>query len=253
MGCLSYAALVLWLLGYPEHAVQRNSTALALGKTLAHPFSHARTVTWAAILAQFRREKEEVSGWARETIALATAHGFPLWEAVGTVLQGWTMAAQGDTAAGLAQIWQGLDALRGMGAQGFRPYFLALKAEVLGMLGQLEAGVAVLRDAFAVVELTRERFYEAELHRLHGTLLLLQAGGDHASAVTCFQRALAVARSQQAKALELRAATSLSRLWQQHGKRDEARQLLGEIYGWFTEGFATVDLQEAKALLEAFG
>src|SRR5262249_47370246 len=132
-----------------------------------------------------------------------------------------------------------------------RPHFLSMLAEVHGSLGQPEAGLTALREALALVEKTGERYYEAELHRLTGELLLQQAAPEVSHAETCFQQSLAMARRQQAKALELRAAMSLSRLWQQQGKRDEAQALLAPIYGWFTEGFDTADLQEARALLEA--
>ena len=131
-----------------------------------------------------------------------------------------------------------------------RPYFLALLAEVYGTMGQPAAGLMVLAEALTRADKTGERWYEPELHRLKGALLLQQSADNHTEAQTCFQQALDVARSRQVKSLELRAATSLSRLWQQQGKRAEARQLLAEVYGWFTEGFDTPDLREAKALLD---
>ena len=146
---------------------------------------------------------------------------------------------------------EGLAELRAMGAEVLRPYLLALLAEVCGSSGQIEAGLGVLEEALVTAENHAERFHEADLYRLKGDLLLRQCGEAGCKAEACFQRALDVARHQQAKSLELRAATSLARLWQQQGKRDDARQLLAEVYGWFTEGFDTADLQEAQALLEA--
>src|SRR5262245_36780792 len=134
-----------------------------------------------------------------------------------------------------------------------RLYFLALLAEAYGTGGQPAAGLEVLAEALTRVDTTRDRWYEPEIYRLKGALLLQRSAGNHAEAQTCFQDALDVARTQQAKALELRAAMSLSRLWQQQGKQTEARQLLASIYDWFTEGFDTADLQEARALLEALG
>jgi len=175
----------------------------------------------------------------------------------------------------MVQMRAGLDELRAMGAEVLRPYLLALLAEVCGSSGQIEAGLDVLEEALVTTENHAERFNEADLHRLKGDLLLRQCGEagfepapsavhkGHAAGVgapgqsplrleeACFQRALDIAQHQQAKALELRAATSLARLWQQQGKRNDARQLLAEVYGWFTEGFDTADLQEAKALLDA--
>ena len=138
-----------------------------------------------------------------------------------------------------------------MGAELIRPYYLALLAEACAKGGQAEEGLSVLAEALATVHKTGERFYEAELYRLKGELLLAQSTHQTTEAETCFHQALDIARHQQAKSLELRAAMSLSRLWQRQGKRAAARQLLAEIYGWFTEGFDTADLQEAKVLLEA--
>ena len=159
------------------------------------------------------------------------------------------MAMRGDAVTALAQIRQGLAVSHGEGLNLFRPYFLTLLAEACGLAGKPEVGLTVLDEANALVATTDERWWEAELHRLQGALLLRLQNPDVSQAGACFQQALAVAHGQQATALELRAALSLSRLWQCQGKRDEARQLLAPIYGWFTEGFATPDLQEAKALL----
>jgi predicted ATPase len=208
-------------------------------------------------------------------MVLAAEHGFPYLRAVGTVLQGWALTRGGQIAEGMMQMRQGLDELRAMGAEVLRPYLLALLADVCGSSGQIEAGLGVLEEALVTAESHTERFNEADLHRLKGELLLRQCGEagfepapsavhrghvagvgepDHAplqlEAEACFQRALDIARHQQAKSLELRAATSLARLWQQQGKRNNARQLLAEVYGWFTEGFDTADLQEARALLD---
>jgi predicted ATPase len=143
-----------------------------------------------------------------------------------------------------------LMAYRATGAELTRSYYLALLAEAYGTMGQPEAGLIVLAEALTLADKTGERFYEPEIHRLKGALLQQQSADNHAEAQACFHRALDIARSQQAKSLELRAATSLSRLWQQQGKRNEARQLLAEVYSWFTEGFDTPDLREAKALLD---
>jgi predicted ATPase len=132
-----------------------------------------------------------------------------------------------------------------------RPRYLAHLAEAYGQVGQTEEGLTTLAEALATAHKTGDRYWEAELHRLKGELLLTLSAEKHTEAETCFHQALEIARQQQAKSLELRAATSLSRLWQRQGKRDEARQLLAPIYGWFTEGFDTADLQDSRALLEA--
>src|SRR5262249_26777140 len=148
------------------------------------------------------------------------------------------------------QLTQGLTAWHATGAEQGRSYWLALLAEAHGIMGQPEAGLTALAEALTVVDKTEERWYESECYRLKGELLLQQYSDHQAEAEDCFQQAISLARSQQAKSLELRAATSLARLWQQQGKREEARQLLGDVYGWFTEGFDTTDLKDAKALLE---
>jgi predicted ATPase len=190
-------------------------------------------------------------------------------------LQGWEWTRAGQGAAGIAQIRQGLAALRATGAEIFRPSLLALLAEACGSAGQIAAGLNALQEALAAAEQHTEHFYIADLHRLRGELLLRQCVGRGAKATprdlrqghaanrrttaesslqleaeACFQRALRIARRQEAKSLELRAALRLGRLWWQHGKGAAARQLLGEVYGWFSEGFDTADLREAQALLQ---
>ena len=193
-------------------------------------------------------------------ITLATDQDLPFWLTGGRFLRGWVLAEQGQVAEGIAQLRQGLTAYQAMGSAIVRSYLLALLAEAYRKGGQIPEGLAVVAEALATVEHTGERFYEAELYRLKGELLLqfgVQGSESRnvtlpaAEAETCLRQALDTARHQHAKSLELRAATSLSHLWQQQGKRSEARQLLGEIYGWFTEGLDTADLQEAKALLNA--
>jgi predicted ATPase len=173
-----------------------------------------------------------------------------LYVAVNTILQGWAFTAQGQGEEGIALMRQGLDAWRGAGAELNQSYFLALLAEGYGKVGQIEGGLGALAEALARADKTGERFYEAELHRLKGALLLQQPAPDASQAESCFRQAVEVARRQQAKWLELRASVSMSRLWQEQGKQEAARQMLAEVYDWFTEGFDTADLKEAKALLE---
>jgi predicted ATPase len=182
-------------------------------------------------------------------MALATEHGFTQFLASVSILRSWALTTQGHAVEGIAQLRKGLDARRAGGIEWLLPYFLALLAEAYWTQGQIEEGLTVLAEALALVDKNDERWWEAELHRLKGELLQQQAVPDASQAESCFQQALAVARHQQAKSLELRAVMSLSRLWQRQGKRAEAHQLLAEIYGCFTEGFDTADLQEAKVLL----
>jgi predicted ATPase len=203
-----------------------------------------------AFVLQFCRDVQAVHEQAEAAIALSTEQGFPLWAAWGTSCRGWALVMQGQE-EGMAQVRHGITAFRATGAALFVPYLCTVLAEVSAHLGHIEDGLQALAEAHTLVEQYEERWWEAEVARLRGVLLLRQPGTSQAEAETWLQRALDVARRQEAKALELRAAMSLSRLWQRQGKRDQARELLAPIYGWFTEGFDTADLQEAKALLEA--
>ena len=184
-------------------------------------------------------------------MALATVQGFEHRIAQGRMMRGWALAMQGDAATGLVYIQQGLEAAQSIGQKLYHPYHLALLAEAYGQAGQPEPGLTCLAEALTLVEATEERWWEAEVYRLKGELLLRLPRPHIAQARACLQQALAVVRRQQARALELRAALSLSRLWQQQGQRNQARQLLTEVYSWFTEGFETPDLQEARMWLEA--
>jgi predicted ATPase len=249
MASRCYAAWALWALGYPEQAHQRIDEGLSLAQELPHRFSLAAALGYAAWQHQLRREGPTVQARAEAAISLSTEQGFPHWLVVGTFLRGWALAAQGQAEEGIAQLQQGLAAWRAIGTKLGLPAILLLLAEAYGKAGQVEVGLQTLAEALALVNQTQERVYEAELYRLQGELLLARSAEHYAEAETCFRQALDVARHQQAKSWELRAATSLSRLWQQQGKRAEARELLASIYGWFTEGFDTADLQDARALL----
>jgi predicted ATPase len=258
VACRAYAAWTLWFLGYPDHAQQQSHEALTLARELAHPFSLGFALFFAAWLHQLRREGHLTYERAEAVIALGAEQGFAHWVAGGTMLRGWALA-EGSSAPGpgqthieegMAQMRQGLDAWRATGAQVARPYFLALLAEAYGKVAQVEEGLTLAAEGLGAAHDNEERRWDAELYRLKGELLRARAVEQDTEAETCFHQALAIARRQQAKSWELRAAMSLCRLWQQQGKRAEARALLAPIYGWFTEGFDTADLQEAKALLE---
>jgi len=251
VACLSFAALTLWCLGYQVQAIQRSQEALALAQTLDHPLSLAAAQHYAAFLHHHRHEALAVQTLAETLLTLATAQGFPLYMGYGTCWQGWAGAMQGEAVAGLAQLRQGLAAVLTTGQTLARPLCLVLHAEVAGRGGQVEEGLRLVAEALRAFEASGRGDLLAEAHRLQAELLLAQTGTNADEATACFQEALAIARHQQAKSWELRAAISLGRLWRQPGKRQEARTLLAPIYGWFTEGFETADLQEAKALLEA--
>jgi predicted ATPase len=248
----SLGALVLWLRGYPDRALAQSQEACTLAQAVAHPLSQVLAQVWLARLHQFRQEAQGAHDWAAGSIALATQHGLAaLYVAWGTMSQGWALMRQAQWAVGIAQLQEGSAAACATGSELWRPYFLGLLAEAMGVAGQPEDGLRLLAEAQEVMARTDERFYEAELSRLTGVLHLAHAPAALAEAEAHLCHALDVARRQEAKSLELRAAMSLSRLWQQQGKRAAAYALLAPVYGWFTEGFDTADLQEAKALLEA--
>jgi predicted ATPase len=246
----SYASYVLWWLGYPSQALKRSYEMRMLAQELAHPLSVAYALGTASSLHQLRHEAQAAQERAEAAMALSREQGFPYWLGIGTIRRGWALAAQGQGAEGVKQIRQGLAVWRATGADLNRPWFLALLAEACGRAGEAEEGLTALAEALAAVHTTANRVCEAELYRLKGELQLRLVTDNAAEAESCFRQALDVARRQQAKSLELRAAMSLSRLWQCQGKRTAAYQLLAEVYGWFTEGFDTADLQEAKALLD---
>jgi predicted ATPase len=247
----SLGALVLWVLGYPDRALIQSQEALTLARQVAHPLSLVLAQVWLACLHQFRQEARAAHDRAAGSLALAAQQGFSaLFVAWGTVPLGWALMRQGQWATGLAKLREGSAAALASGSEQWRPYYLALLAEAAGAAGQPEDGLRLLAEAQDVMTRTDERFYEAELSRLMGVLHLTRSPAARAEAESHMRHALNVARRQQAKSWELRAATSLSRLWQQQGKRAEAHELLAPIYGWFTEGFDTPDLQDAKALLD---
>jgi predicted ATPase len=254
--CLSSASLPLWYLGYPDQGLQRSQESLALAAGLSHPFSLAFALGHVAACHLLRREGQLARERAEAVMTLTTEQGFPHWLAAGTLIRGGALTLQGQGEESITQLRQGLAAHRATGAEIGRPHHLALLAEAYGKVGQTEEGLTVLAEALAQVEKTGERFYEAEVYRLKGELTLKQSGvrGPESEvqkeAEAYFLKAIEIARKQQAKSLELRAVMSLSRLWQQQGRQKDAHQMLAQIYGWFTEGFDTKDLQEAKALLE---
>ena len=280
VGSLSWVVWDLWFLGYPDYALKRTHEALTLAQGLFHPYSLVYALIFAALLHRDRREVPLVRERAEAVIALCTEQRSSFFLAMGTMLHGWGLVQQGQGETGIGQIHKGLAAYRTTGAELWRPYFLCLLAEAYGNVGQTEEGLTVLAEALEAVHKTGERYYEAELYRLKGELQLAQGSTEQGAgskeqrvkskeqgtkietdprplapdpqgeAEACFLKAIAIAQKQQAKSLELRATISLARLWQSQGKRAEAHQMLAEIYNWFTEGFDTKDLQEARTLLE---
>jgi predicted ATPase len=246
---LAYDACCLWCLGYPEQALKRSQEALALARELDHVFSLADVLCIGGCLFnRMRRDAQALKDDAEELMRLSKGMGFSNFSGTGTCYWGEALTRLGQVQEGMAQMREGMAARQSIGTRCYSSGILGALAEAQARVGQPGEGLATLAEALAMVEETDERYCEAELYRLKGQLLLAQ--GDDAEAEASFRRAIEVARRQSAKSWELRAAVSLARLWQQQGRIDEARQMLAEIYGWFTEGFGTPGLKEAEALLE---
>jgi predicted ATPase len=248
--CLHWLSHALLTLGYPSQARARSGEALASARELAHPNTMAQALLCDCTLHQLLRSGREAQEQAVALIALATEHEFPLWSAAGVVVRGWALADGGQAEEGIAVIRRGMADYQTTSAEMWSPYFLGLLAEAHGRLAQTTTGLHLVADALDRVERTGVRWNEAELHRLRGELLLAFFGADQPEAEACFRRAVAVAREQNARLWELRAVTSLARLRRDQTRRNEAHDLLASIYDWFSEGFDTPDLKDAKVLLD---
>jgi predicted ATPase len=248
--CSFWLVHVLLAQGYPEQARARMGEALAYARGLAHPYTLAYALSVACIFHGRHRPGPEARAEAETLVALATEQGFPLPAAVGTVVGGWALSDEGPAEEGIARMHRGLAAYTATGAELWVPDLLALLAQAHGRAARPAAGLDLLAEGLDRADRTGGRWLEAELHRLRGELLLALPGPDLAEAEACFSRAIAVAREQGARLWELRAATSLARLWRDQGRHAETYDLLAPICGWFTEGFDTADLQDAKALLD---
>jgi predicted ATPase/DNA-binding winged helix-turn-helix (wHTH) protein len=247
--CHMYAALADWLLGYPDRAARRIEDGLKLARGLGQPFGVAQ-IFWSAVLvAHGRGDLAAVQSHALELIALCEQEDIAMWLDGGRILLGWAHATEGLGAAGVAAIQQGLGGWEAAGTALIRPYHLALLADAYGRQGQWQDAIDTVSEALATAERTGERWYEAELHRLRAELMRRRGGIELAAVEAELQQALDIAQQQQARALALRAATSLARLWCEQGRRGPARDLLAPVYAAFTEGWQTRDLREAQALL----
>lgn len=260
--CLCRLGHDLWYLGYPDQSLNQAQAALSLGQGSAHSFTRASVIGGVAWLHQLRREGAATQEWAEATITLCVEQELPFFLAGAMIWHGWALAKKGHVDEGIGHISQGLDNYRDLGVRWGRSYFLALLAEAYGCGLQTDRALHAIAEGLALAVEMGERWHQAELYRLKGELTLdrlqtvdhkshesLEASSIHVEAQACFQKAIEVAREQSAKSLELRATTSLARLLRDSGRRDQARGMLAEIYHWFTEGFDTIDLKEAKALL----
>jgi class 3 adenylate cyclase/predicted ATPase len=244
----AHAAWGFWLLGYPDQASQLGNEALASIERAGHEYTRSRGLSFISEFHAHRREWAVVQQRAADAIASAREHGLAMPMAASRIMHASARAMLEPRNEFVAEIREALAAYRATGARYHTTYYLALLAQTLAACGHYGEGLSALREAAALVEETGERYVEAEIQRLQGDLLLGQVGNS-STAEACYQRARRIARTQQAKAYELRAATSLARLWSEQGRRAEGRDLLAPVYGWFTEGFDTADLKEAKALL----
>jgi predicted ATPase len=248
--CSGYLAWALWFLGFPDQALQRGHETLNLARESSNPVGLSAALIVNTYIHQLRGEREAAQERAETAIALTREQGFPYWLANAVFIRGWAVSEQGQQETGIAQMREGLAAYLATGSTVTVMSFLGSLAEAYGRVGQADQGLAALAEALAQVEKTQERWYEAELYRLKGELLLVQHQSNAAQAESWFQRAIELARQQSAKSWELRATTSFSRLLARHGRLDEACTMLVGVYNWFTEGFDTADLKDATALLE---
>ncbi len=248
--CITLAATALWFLGYPEQALHRMYEGVAQAHELDHPHSLAHALYWSARLHAYRLEAPKAYRQVELLLTLAAEYGFEFWLRQGRFTRGWALAAQGQSEEGLAIMDRAVAEVIAGGSTTIRAQFPVFLAEAYGKLGQSDKALALLTEAQAAIDASETRMFESEVYRIKAEVLLQQPKPDEQQAVTCFSHSLDISRRQQAKSLELRAATSLARHWQKQGKREEVQELLAPVYGWFTEGFDTVDLQNAKQVLE---
>jgi predicted ATPase len=251
VSCLTFAAWTLLFQGQPEKALRLAGQALALARALARPYNLAFALHVNCLFHQVRGDRATVEERSAELVTLATEQGYPHMVGTGTFFLGWAHAERGEAETGVEEMHRGLAAKRATGAELKVPYYLGLLARAYAMVGRSSAALPLLAEALERVETTGERWYEAELCRLRGEALVRSNAVTVAEVEACFYRAINLARDQGAKRWELSATTSLARLWAEHGERRKAYDLLTPVHAWFTEGFDTPDLVEAKALLDA--
>jgi len=243
-----HLGVVLFCLGYLDQASAQSRAAIAEARRLAHPPSIASSLALGARLLSLHENSAVLGEWVDQLVAVTIEHGLPHWRSQGTIFRGWVKVRNGDIAEGISLLRSGSAAYRATGAEVWMPYHLARLAEACEIALQIEETSALLDEALQLAERTGERWFAAELNRHKGQLLLRQ--GHSKAAEQLYRKALSIAQEQEAKLWELRAAVSLARLWEEQGRRAEACDLLAPVCDWFTEGFDTADLKEAKGLLD---
>ena len=251
VGSQAFLAIVLLCLGFPDQGLAQSGAAIAEARRLVHLPSLAVSLALGSKMLSLGVDNAVLSDWGNQLVKLTSEHDFPFWRADATIYRGWNKLKNCDVTEGISLLRSGTAAYRAMGQNAWMPHFIALIASACEIAGQIEEALALLDDALQIVARTNERWFAAELYRRKGQLLLRQ--GHTEAAEELYRKALSIAVEQEAKLWELRAAASLARLRRDQGRRTEARDLLAPIYGWFTEGFGTPDLKEAKALLDELG
>jgi tetratricopeptide (TPR) repeat protein len=247
IGLQVYSAIVLVCLGYPDQALSNSAAATVEARGL-DPISLATSMAMRSRLLSIVGDDMALGEQADQLVSFTIEQGFRQWHAQGTIYRGWVQARNGHVAEGMPLLRDGITAFRASGTEAWLPHFLALRASACDLAGEAEEGLSLLDEATQIVDRTGERWLEAELYRLRGQLLLRR--GHAEAAENSYREALRIAREQEAKLWELRAAASLARLCRDRGHRGQVRDLLAPLYGWFTEGFGTADLKEARALLD---
>ena len=250
---LSFRSRAMWLLGYPEAALADADRALKDAREIGQAATLMLTLFYASFPHTSCGNYATVNALVDELVALADEKSAPLWKALATINEGLLLAVDGNPSDAIKLFTSGMAAYQSTGATLYRPQHLSYLASAYAELGQFDDAWRFMGEAMTAVEITKERWWEAEVNRVAGEIALKSPKPGAAKAEAYFERALAVARKQEAKSWELRAAMSMARLWRDQGKRDEARDLLAPVYGWFTEGFDTLDLRQAKELLNTLG
>ena len=247
--CLNYLALNLWILGYPDQAQEKCAQAISLSEEIAHPYSQSFAQGMAALYHAIRKDTDTALQHAEQAVKLSKEAGFPFMLALGLIIRGWARSFSGKTGMAVKLMRNGIEAMQAIGAELGRPFFLSLLAEGHGNAGLYDEGLNILSTALQTASTNKEHWSNSDLHRVRGELLEMQDEPE-SEIISSYQQAIDIARVQNAKALELRGLIAMSRYWEKQGQPGKGRDELLGVYQWFTEGFNTEGLKEARILLE---